>query len=140
MKLPTIWLTRPLDPSVTIRPISTLTPLKASVWLPGTYGYTTTAVTTQAKATSKRRVAFAVSGWSQLGHAIRPRSTAWNHKRMSLMTKRATTRITAMVNRFGIAPATPSVRSLAVVRRKPLIASPHGRVNGNCRSTKVSVV
>ena len=33
-----IWFTRPLEPSVTMRPRNTLIPLKASVWLPGRYG------------------------------------------------------------------------------------------------------
>ena len=42
-----IWFTKPLDPNVTMSPRNTLTPLNASVWLPGRYRYTTTAAKIQ---------------------------------------------------------------------------------------------
>ncbi len=62
MKPLMIWFTRPLDPNVTIRPRNTLTPLNASVWLPGRYGYATTIAKTHRSPVSSRRVGCAVSG------------------------------------------------------------------------------
>ena len=38
MKPLSTWFTKPLEPSDTTRPMKTLTPLKASVSLPGRYG------------------------------------------------------------------------------------------------------
>ena len=57
-----IWFTMPLDPNVTMRPRKTLTPLNASVWLPGRYGYATTTANTHMSPVSRRRVGWAVSG------------------------------------------------------------------------------
>jgi hypothetical protein len=52
MKLLIIWLMTPLEPREIIRPTNTLTPLNASVPLPGRYGY----ATTTAKSHSRFRV------------------------------------------------------------------------------------
>ena len=55
------WFMMPLEPSDTMRPTNTLTPLKTSESLPGRCRYDTMSAKTQSSATTIRRVGWAVS-------------------------------------------------------------------------------
>src|SRR5215211_6203293 len=68
------WLTMPLEPSETIRPTNTLTPLNASVSLPGRWGNARARANSQSRAVVNRRVIWAVSGCTH-GRLARSRST-----------------------------------------------------------------
>ena len=125
----TAWLTMPDAPIDSMRPTNTPMPLKASLPLPGRYGYAATSANSQMMAVSSRSVGRAVASSTQ-PTSTRPACTPSKNTRITRTRKRVTKKISSTNTqaRDGLEhPRTEAAERVEQPAEQPLAPGPRVR-------------